>query len=205
VEALGRLYAAEGRVFVGAEATESRAKTASGDARYLHFASHGVTDDRFPLDSYLALGASGEGDAREDGRLQAWEVCEQVRLRADLVVLSACDTGLGAELAGAGLVGLTYAFQYAGARSVVASLWPVSDRSTAPLMRAFHERLRRGERPAEALRAAQLELMSHPIASDSRLAGGLRRLLRMPRSDDLPLDASHPYYWAAFQLFGTQL
>jgi CHAT domain-containing protein/tetratricopeptide (TPR) repeat protein len=205
VEALGRLYAGEGRVFVGTEATESRAKAASGGARYLHFASHGVTDDRFPLDSYLALGASGDGRAREDGRLQGWEVCEQVRLGADLVVLSACDTGLGAELAGAGLLGLTYAFQFAGARSVVASLWPVSDRSTAPLMRAFHERMRRGERPAQALREAQLELMSRPIAPDARLAGGLRRLLRMPRPEDLPLDASHPYYWAAFQLFGSPL
>jgi CHAT domain-containing protein len=204
VEALGRLYAAEGRVYVGPEATESRAKTASGGAGCLHFASHGVTDDRFPLDSYLALSASGDSGAREDGRLQAWEVCEQVRLAADLVVLSACETGLGAELAGAGLVGLTYAFQLAGARSVVASLWPVSDRSTAPLMRAFHERLRRGEPAAAALRGAQLELMAQPVPADSRLTGGLRRLLGTPRPEDLPLDASHPYYWAAFQLFAGE-
>jgi CHAT domain-containing protein/tetratricopeptide (TPR) repeat protein len=201
VEALGRLYAGGARVFTGPEASEGRAKELAGDARYVHFACHGLTDDRFPLDSYLALRPSQAGGHREDGRLQAWEVCEQLSLRADLVVLSACDTALGAELAGAGLLGLTYAFQFAGARSVVASLWPVSDRSTSALMRVFHERLLAGDAPAEALRRAQLTMMATPLAAETGLAGGLRRLLRRPSADDLPLDAAEPYHWAAFQLF----
>jgi CHAT domain-containing protein/tetratricopeptide (TPR) repeat protein len=201
VEALGELYAGESRVFVGVEASEDRAKELSVGARYLHFACHGLTDDRFPLDSYLALSPSAGDRPRENGQLQAWEVCEQLALNADLVVLSACETALGAELAGAGLLGLTYAFQFAGAHSVLASLWPVSDRSTAELMRRFHERLRAGDPPGEALRRAQLALMASPLPAESGLFGGLRRLLGRPGPDDLPLDAAEPYYWAAFQLF----
>ncbi len=204
VESLGRLYAGEARVFVGAEASEGRAKALAGDARCVHFACHGTTDDRFPLDSYLALGPSADGAVREDGRLQAWEVCEQMGLTADLVVLSSCDTALGAELAGAGLLGLTFAFQYAGAHSVVASLWPVSDRSTASLMGLFHERLRRGEAPAQALRQAQLQVKASPLPAEHGLAGGLRRLFGRPGPGDLSSDASHPYYWAAFQLISDR-
>src|SRR6185503_1921431 len=98
-------------------------------ARRLHFACHGLLDARFPLDSALALAPGGD----DNGLLQAWEVIERVRVDADLVTLSACDTGLGRDMGGEGLVGLVRAFQYAGARSVLASLWEVSDRSTARL------------------------------------------------------------------------
>jgi len=203
VEALARLYGDEASVFVGTDASEARVKALAGQARLLHFACHGLADDRFPLDSYVALSPSAEGAAGDNGLLQAWEVCEQVRLDADLVALSACDTGLGAELGGAGLLGLTYAFQFAGARSVLASLWPVSDRSTAALMRTFHERLRAGESPVDALRRAQLGLLARPVPAEPSLSGRLRQLLARPRSEDLALDASHPYYWAAFELFGA--
>jgi CHAT domain-containing protein len=201
VEALGRLYAAEGRVFVGAEASEARVKALAGGARRLHFACHGLTDDRFPLDSHLALSPSADGGSREDGLLRASEICEQLTLSADVVVLSACETALGAELAGAGLLGLTYAFQLAGAHSVVASLWPVPDRSTESLRLALHERLRVGEDAPGALRWAQLELLH---ASRRAPAGGRWRLLPWRWGDDRPADASHPYYWAAFQLFGDR-
>jgi CHAT domain-containing protein len=109
--------------------------------------------------------------------LQAWEVLESVRLDADLVTLSACDTGLGKEMGGEGVIGLTRAFQYAGARSVLASLWSVSDVSTADLMRRFYSHLRAGRSKDEALRRAQVELI-HSSAF------------------------SHPYSWAAFQLVG---
>ncbi len=200
VEALGRIYAGDARVYVGSEASEGRAKALAGEARYLHFACHGLTNDRFPLESHLALSPGEGAKRREDGLLQAWEVCDQMKASADLVVLSACETGLGAELAGAGLLGLTYAFQFAGAHSVLASLWPVSDRSTASLMQAFHQRLRNGDPPVEALQRAQLELLAFPVPAESRLGGGLRRLLGRPWAEDLPLDGSHPYYWAAFQL-----
>ena len=108
------------------QATEERAKTVGKGVRYLHFASHGLLDERFPLNSALALtipARPAEGQA--NGLLQAWEIFEQMRIDADLVTLSACETGLGKELGGEGLIGLTRAFQYAGARSVLASLWSV--------------------------------------------------------------------------------
>src|SRR5262249_13576636 len=100
------------------------------------------------------------------------------RLSADLVSLSACQTGLGREVRGEGLMGITRAFLYAGAPRVVVSLWNVNDRATASLMAGFYERmLRRGERPSQALRAAQLEL---------------RKQARW----------SSPYFWAAFVQHG---
>ena len=107
--------------------------------------------------------------------LQAWEVFESVRLDADLVTLSACETALGREMGGEGLVGLVRAFHYAGARAVLASLWAVSDRSTAELMQAFYARLRAGTPKDEALRQAQLQV-------------------RRTRP--------HPFHWAAFQVSG---
>ncbi len=203
VEAIGRLFGERARVLTGAEASEARAKALSAGARYLHFATHGVADDRFPLDSYLALSPSHVPGSSDDGRLQAWEIYEQLELDADLVTLSACESGLGAELGGAGLVGLTYAFQFAGARSVVASLWPVSDRSTAALMRAFYASLAAGAAPEEALRHAQLSLLPDPLPAETAWAGLVRRLFSRPVPEDLPLDTTHPYHWASFQLFGA--
>jgi CHAT domain-containing protein len=99
------------------------------------------------------------------------------------VVLSACDSGLGRETQGEGLLGLTRALHYAGARNVVASLWQVADDATAELMIRFHRELRSGADAETALRAAQLPLLSGA-------AGG-------PRARDWRL----PYYWAGFELF----
>ncbi len=113
---------------------------------------------------------------------------EQVRLDADLVVLSACETALGRELAGEGLLGLTRAFQLAGARAVLASLWPVADDSTAELMRRFHANLRAGMAKEEALRHAQLDFIRG--AAGDPPAGAARAGL------------AHPFFWAAFQLYG---
>ncbi len=166
------------RTFLGAEATEERARSIGQDARYVHFASHGLLDERFPLNSALALTIpENPRDGQENGLLQAWEIFESLRLDADLVTLSACDSALGQEMGGEGLLGLTRAFQYAGARSVLASLWSVSDVSTADLMKRFYSHLRRGKSKDEALRAAQADLI---------------------RSQNF----AHPYYWAAFQLTG---
>jgi CHAT domain-containing protein len=131
-----------------------------------------VRDDTSPMETALVLAPTAE---RENGLLQAWEILEQVRLDSDLVVLSACDSGLGRELRGEGLWGLTRAFQSAGARSVLASLWRVSDRATAALMVRFYGHLRDGLAKDEALRAAQRESIH---------AG------------------SAPCHWAAFQLDG---
>jgi CHAT domain-containing protein/Tfp pilus assembly protein PilF len=178
VQEIAGLYPERARTYLGAEATEEKAKAIGKEARYLHFATHGYLNERFPLDSALVLTIPEKlEEGRDNGLLQAWEVFERVRIDADLVTLSACETGLGKEMGGEGLVGLTRAFQYAGARSVLASLWTVSDESTAELMKRFYGHLKGGKAKDEALRAAQVEMI--------RTEG-----------------TAHPFHWAAFQLIG---
>ncbi len=138
----------------GSEATESwlkRARLAAYGA--LHFATHGTYDDRAPGRSALVL-APGQG---EDGRLQVREIAA-LALRARLVSLSACDTGLGEVVTGEGVVGVARAFLNAGADAVAMTLWRIPDASTAELMRRFYRHLRAGRPAAEALRDAKLEL-----------------------------------------------
>lgn len=190
IERIAALYPGA-RLYLGAEATEERVKSVARDARLLHFATHGYIDDRTPLDSALVLTIpEGLPAGRDNGLLQVWEIFESVRLDADLVVLSACETALGRELSGEGMIGLTRAFQYAGARSVVASLWSVADQLTAELMTRFHRHYAAGLPKDEALRAAQMELIRGPV----RVAGAAGR--------SLETNASAPFFWAAFQLFG---
>lgn len=179
VKAIAALYP-EAEVYLGREATEERAKSIKKGSRLVHFACHGILDERFPLNSALALTLPKEpAEGQDNGLLQAWEIFESVRLDADLVTLSACDTALGREMGGEGLVGLTRAFQYAGARSVLASLWSVSDISTARFMKRFYGYLRSGMPKDEALQAAQIDQIREKSVS-----------------------ASHPFHWAAFQLSG---
>jgi len=189
VEGIARLFPRHASVYLEQEATEERAKAVGPGVRYLHFATHGLLDQRLPLDSALAL-AAPQVTSEENGMLQAWEVFEQLRVDSDLVVLSSCDSALGGELAGEGLIGLTRAFQYAGARSVVASLWSVADQSTAELMRRFYAQLQAGQPKDLALRQAQLELIHGPLRVSDELG------------EDAELDATHPFFWAPFQLFG---
>ncbi|MCP4658250.1 MAG: CHAT domain-containing protein [bacterium] len=192
VEGIAAYYPSDAtRIYLGTKATEERAKTLGRGIRYLHFATHGVLDPRFPLNSGLALSIPEEFDEeRDNGLLQAWEILESVRLDADLVVLSACRSGLGREQGGEGLIGLTRAFQYAGARSVAATLWQVDDQVTAELMVRFHRHLKAGRSQDEALRAAQIELIRKPIR------------IRDETGQVREIDASAPHYWAAFQIFG---
>ncbi len=163
--------------FLGADATETRFLAEAPKGNIVHFAGHALLDSRFPLDSGLALSPptrpTRPGD---DGLLQAWEIFERLRLSADLVTLSACETALGPEAQGEGLLGLTRAFHYAGARTVLSSLWAVSDRSTAELMRRFYRHLGAGAPKDAALSLAQREMLAGPYR--------------------------HPYHWAAFQLDG---
>ena len=144
----------------------------------IHYACHAVVNERFPLDSALAFTIPDKPrEGQDNGLLQAWEIFEKVRIDADLVTLSACESGLGREMGGEGLIGLTRAFQYAGARSVLASLWKVEDKSTAELMKRFYGYVKAGRPKDEALRLAQIDLI---------------------RSADF----SQPRDWAAFQLNG---
>src|SRR5581483_1724924 len=118
----------------------SRATVTSADLgryRYLHFATHGFLSDKYPELSGIVFSMVDEKGQPQDGFMRAHEIFN-LNLPADLVVLSACQTGLGEEIRGEGLVGLTRAFMYAGAPRVVVSLWGVSDQATAELMKRFY-------------------------------------------------------------------
>ena len=183
VAAIAELYRGKADTYIGEAATEERAKGVSKDTTYLHFASHGLLDERFPLNSGLALTIPDEmKEGQDNGILQAWEIFERVRIDADLVVLSACETGLGKEMGGEGLVGLTRAFQYAGARSVLASLWSVADETTAALMKRFYGYLKAGESKDAALRHAQLDLVRGPWSFKRRTHGRQREWMPRIRS-----------------------
>jgi CHAT domain-containing protein len=154
--------------------------TASELSRYriVHFATHAVFNDRQPELSGIVLSLFDEtGRPREDGFLRLHDVYN-IDLPVDMVVLSACQTGLGKQVRGEGMIGLTRGFMYAGASRVVASLWKVDDEATAELMKVFYlNMLRDGMSPPAALRQAQTSL---------------RRQRRW----------SAPYYWAGFVLQG---
>jgi CHAT domain-containing protein len=144
--------------------------------RLVHFATHGVVDTRHPEMSGLILSLVDKKGRRQDGYLRLGDIYK-LRLSADLVVLSSCDSALGKDLDSEGIIGLPRGFLYAGAKSVIASLWKVNDDATATLMSRLYARIRKGEGPGSALRGAQLEMI---------------------RDEQW----SNPYYWAAFVLQG---
>jgi CHAT domain-containing protein len=158
----------------------NRAIVMGGDLsqyRIIHFATHGLLNSVHPELSGLVLSLVDEQGQSQDGFVRLHEIYN-LKLGADLVVLSACQTALGKEVKGEGLVGLTRGFMYAGAPRVLVSLWNVSDEATAELMKRFYGNvLKEGLRPAAALRAAQV---------------GLRKERRWQA----------PYFWAGFVLQG---
>ncbi len=178
--AVDALFRPNSLLLAGDNATETRFRAMAGGYRNLHLATHGYFNKQNPLLSGIEL----EADAEQDGLLEVHEIMG-LKLTADLVALSACQTGLGAGFfsdvpAGDDFVGLTRAFLYAGSASVLATLWEVDDRSTGLLMEAFYRRLGSGgneTRPA-ALAYAQQQIRSNP-------------------------KYRHPYYWAAFVLVGA--
>lgn len=145
--------------------------------RIVHFATHGIFNPLRPELSMILLSLVDQHGRQQNGYLLSPELY-RLRLPAELVVLSACETGKGELLRGEGVIGMTRGLMYAGARRTVVSLWSVSDSGTAELMEKFYERmLRYGLRPAAALRAAQIEMFKNPKRED-------------------------PYYWSAFVLHG---
>lgn len=148
-----------------------------GEYRYVHFATHGFLNSQHPELSGIVFSMFDEEGVPRDGFLRAHEVFN-LKLAADVVVLSACQTGLGKEVKGEGLVGLTRGFMYAGAPRVVVSLWSVNDAATAELMTRFYRGLLVDKlRPGQALQAAQVSMLK-----DKHFAA--------------------PFYWAAFTLQG---
>lgn len=175
------LFEPHSRLLIGAGATESQFKQLAGDYSVVHLATHGVFNKANPLLSGLEL----EADTHDDGLLQVHEVLD-LRLRANLVTLSACETALGSGYfsdfpAGDEFVGMTRAFLAAGSASVVASLWDVDDRASGTLMKRFYERLKQSiptESTADSLTHAQRELHASK-------------------------ELGHPYYWAPFIVVGA--
>lgn len=145
--------------------------------RYLHFGTHGYLNTEHPGSSAIVLSLVDERGHSQPGLLTTNDIYN-LKLPAELVVLSACQTGLGKELRGEGLVGLTRGFMYAGAARVVVSLWSVNDKATSELMQRFYRAmLKNGQRPGAALRAAQVEMWKQK-------------------------QWQAPYYWAPFVLQG---
>ena len=140
----------------------SRSMVTSGELgqyRYVHFATHGYVDTARAGLSAIVLSMIDEKGNAQDGFLRTHDIYN-LKLPAELVVLSACETGLGKDVKGEGIEGLTRAFMYAGARRVIVSLWNVNDKATAALMqRLYTGMLRSGKTPAAALRAAQVEML----------------------------------------------
>jgi CHAT domain-containing protein/TolA-binding protein len=182
VKSLGEIYGLKtSKVLTGAAAQEATVKAEAGKYRILHFATHGTLDNDNPLYSRLLLASSTDA---EDGFLEAREIMK-LNLRADLAVLSACQTARGHVSAGEGLIGMSWALFVAGTPTTVASQWKVDSTSTSRLMVDFHRflsaqgttgRARAGK--AEALRRAALKLASDP-------------------------KYKHPFYWAGFVVVGN--
>ena len=168
VKKLAEIYP-DARILTGAEASEAAVQLLAPDADILHLACHGVIDEDDPMKSHLRLAP----DKDNDGFLTADEIMD-LNLPCSLVTLSACDTGRGRILMGGDILGLTRAWIYAGAPSVLASLWKVDDRATSRLMTAFYENLKTHDK-AKALQLAQIDMIKEGLG---------------------------PFYWAAFCLYG---
>jgi CHAT domain-containing protein len=169
--AIGKILP-KSKVLLRAEATETNLRTYGSQYSFIHLAVHGTFDLDKPLNSALLLAR----DKDNDGLLRAGDLYN-LSLNADLVTLSACETALGKVATGDDVVGFTRGFLYAGARSLISSLWQVDDQATRDLMVAFYSNLQSMTKD-EALRQAQLKVKKQ---------------------------YQHPYYWAAFVLTGSAI
>ncbi len=177
VKRIGGIYGNRAQVYVGAAANEERFKQDAANYGIIHLATHGILVDSSPMYSHLIMSRAGT----EDGQLEAGEIL-RLKLNADLVVLSACETARGRVGAGEGMIGLSWAFFVVGCPATVVSQWKVDDAATTGLMVEFHRLLQErtsGRRlaRADALRQAALKIMREPRYG-------------------------HPFYWAGFILVG---
>lgn len=180
VTSVAKTLGSGSKVFIGREASEKTFRALAPTYATIHLATHGILDNRQPLYSHLLL-TKTEGDSENDGLLEAREIMN-VDLRADLAVLSACETANGRISPGEGVVGMSWAFFVAGTRSMLVSQWKVNSASTSQLMVDFYQA--RSSNPsrnngnASALRAAALRMMKNQ-------------------------QFRHPFYWAGFVLIGV--
>jgi CHAT domain-containing protein len=182
VQKIGEVFKPKSDSLLADRATKEVVETQSKDYRYVHLSTHGLLDSHHSMYSGIAFW---------DGLLQTYEIFN-LELHADLVVLSACETGLGELKKGEGVVGLTRAFMYAGTPSVMVSLWSVSDESTAELMIAFYRKMKGGLSKVKALQEAKLELMK-----------GQKEVRRDQSGRPEVMTYGHPFFWAPFVLSGS--
>jgi len=178
-DAIARLAGSDGKLEAVDFAASRKLATSAelGQYRVVHFATHGIINNNHPELSGIVLSLVDEKGQPQNGFLRLYDLYN-LKLSADLVVLSACQTALGKEIRGEGLVGLTRGFMYAGAPRVIASLWQIDDRASAEFMKRFYEAmLSQKLRPPAALRAAQVSMSQDPRWRQ-------------------------PHYWAAFTLQG---
>jgi CHAT domain-containing protein len=173
-EAAAVLRSFDGRLVADQQATKARFLELAAQYQIYHIASHAVVDDEKPNNSYIAFSTPSDSNSNYS-RLYSYEILAQ-SFPADLVVLSACETGVGRVVRGEGIMSLARAFSYAGARSLVTSLWNINDQSGQALMAEFYRHLSDGLTKDEALRQAKLSYLEN--APDNA--------------------RTHPRYWAAF-------
>ncbi len=184
VEGIANLFGSEEVLaLIGENASEALYKKSAGQFRYIHFATHGYVDEVNPNFSSLLL---NPGSSEEDGFLYSYEVYG-TPLTAEMVTLSACETGLGKLRKSEGLISFLQSFFSAGSQRVMVSLWSVEE-STYPLMIAFYKNIHQGMNKSEALRQAKLAFMR-----DSSMRGEHTRYAH-----------THPFLWAPFVLYGVE-
>ncbi len=166
------------RVFINEKATEANFKKYASDYNVLHLAMHTIMRDDEPLYSYLAFTNMETGDTIEDNKLYAYEIYN-LKLNAQMTVLSSCSSGFGKMQKGEGMMSLARGFIYAGCPSIIMTLWQVSDLSSSELMTSFYKYLKKGKSKQEAMRLAKIKYLKS--------------------ADDL---TSNPYFWSGFVVVG---
>ena len=168
--------------------------------KVLHFATHGMTVPAFPELSAIVLSQFKEGQGSEDGYLRMGEIAK-LKLNADFVNLSACETGLGKIYGGEGIVGLTQSFLLAGAKGISASLWNVSDRSTAMFMVGVYQLVeQKGMSYSRAINEMKRAFIKAQVSMDTFESSRDIQVTKAGEARSGKL--SHPYYWAPFVYYG---
>jgi CHAT domain-containing protein len=166
------------RVFINEQATEANFKKYASDYNVLHLAMHTIMRDDAPLYSLLAFTNAGTEDTIEDNKLFAYEIYN-LKLNAQMAVLSSCNSGLGKMQKGEGMMSLARGFIYAGCPSIIMTLWQVADKSSSELMTSFYKYLKRGKSKPEAMRLAKIDYLE--------------------TADDI---TANPYFWSGFVVLG---
>jgi len=163
------------RFYLNSESTESNFRTVAGDTKILHLATHSKVNDESPLFSSLYFHKNGENGQQDNGIIYAYELFD-MNMDADLVFLSSCESGAGGYLKGAGVLGFSRAFAYAGAKSLSLNLWPIRDQAASAISSEFYNALNSGQNKAEAMRTARLHYLNN--------------------------NNSDPYLWGAMVIYG---